>query len=242
MPLARILIVEDDDAIRRGLADCVRFGGYTALEARDGEAGLDAALTQDADLVLLDVLMPKLTGFEVLRRLRTTKPRLPVIMLTAKGEEQDKVQGLRLGADDYVVKPFSASELLARIEAVLRRSAERPAAVRTLAIAGRTIDFERREARHADGGREVLSDKEAHVLQYLAMHRGRAVAREELLRCVWGLDPRGVQTRTVDMAINRLRAALRDDADAPSVIVTVRGKGYMLAAEGGGGGGSGGDA
>jgi two-component system, OmpR family, alkaline phosphatase synthesis response regulator PhoP len=229
MPIATILIVEDDQAIRRGLADCVRFAGYAPHEASDGQAGLDMALALDADLVLLDVLMPKLTGFQVLKRLRESKPRLPVIMLTAKGEEQDKVQGLKLGADDYVVKPFSASELIARIEAVLRRSAERPSAVKQLAIDGRLIDFERREVRLAGGDVASLSEKEAGVLQYLSMNRGRAISREELLRCVWGLDPRGMQTRTVDMAVARIREALRDDADAPCVVVTVRGKGYMLA-------------
>lgn len=236
MPLASILIVEDDQAIRRGLADCVRFAGYTAHEASDGQAGLDAALSLDVDLVLLDVLMPRMTGFEVLKRLRDSKPRLPVIMLTAKGEEQDKVQGLKLGADDYVVKPFSASELIARIEAVLRRSAERPSTVKHLTIDGRTIDFERREVRLPASAPTSLSEKESGVLQYLAMHRGRAISREELLRCVWGLDPRGMQTRTVDMAIARIREALHDDADAPRVVVTVRGKGYMLAGDDAGGG------
>ena len=235
--LGRILIVEDDAAIRRGLSDCVRFAGYGPAEAPDGRAGLDAALTQDVDLVLLDLLMPRMDGLSVLREVRASKPWLPVIILTAKGEEADRVRGLKLGADDYIVKPFSPSELLARIEAVLRRSAERPSNVAQLAIAGRTIDIERREVRHADGPPVILPEKELGVLRYLAMHRGRAVSREELLNRVWGLDPRGVQTRTVDMAVARLREALRDDAESPTVIVTVRSKGYMLAAAGVGEGG-----
>lgn len=233
MPLGRILVVEDDAAIRRGLADCLKFGGYEPLEAADGQAGLDAALSRDVDLVLLDLLMPRMDGLTVLREVRVAKPSLPVIVLTAKGEEQDRVKGLRAGADDYVVKPFSATELIARVEAVLRRSAERPQAVAKLRIRGREIDLERREVRHhADPAHaDALTEKEALVLRYLAMNRTRAVSREELLSRVWGLDPRGMHTRTVDMAVARLREVLRDDASEPSVILTVRGKGYMLSGE-----------
>jgi two-component system, OmpR family, alkaline phosphatase synthesis response regulator PhoP len=230
MPLARVLVVEDDAAIRRGVCDCLKFAGYESREAGDGQAGLDAALSLDVDLVLLDVLMPKMDGISVLTQLRVAKPTLPVIILTAKGEEHDRVRGLRSGADDYVVKPFSAQELIARVEAVLRRSAERPRPVSKLVIDGRTIDLERREVRHAEGPPGTLSEKEVEVLAYLASNRGRAVSREELLSRVWGIDPRGMQTRTVDMAVARLREVLRDDASEPAVIVTVRGKGYMLAA------------
>lgn len=231
MPLATLLVVEDDPAIRRGLVDALRFGGYAVREAADGAAGLEAAAGEGTDLVLLDVLMPKMDGFAVLRELRRIRPSLPVIMLTARGQEQDRVAGLKGGADDYVVKPFSIAELTARIEAVLRRSAERPTGLPTLSIAGRTIDFERREITHADGAREVLAQREAEVLAYLATNRGRAIGREELLSRVWGVDPRGVATRTVDMAVARLRVQLRDDPDDPRVIQTVRGKGYMLAGE-----------
>ncbi len=231
MPLGRILVVEDDAAIRRGLCDCLRFAGYQPTEAPDGRAGLDAALAVQPDLVLLDILMPRMDGFSVLREVRKASPTLPVIMLTAKGEEADRVRGLKEGADDYVVKPFSASELLARVEAVLRRSAERPRPVSRVSIAGRSIDLERREVTRVDTTRELLSDKECGVLQYLAHHRGRAIARDELLRNVWGLDPRGMHTRTVDMAVARLREVLQDDAEDPKVIVTVRGKGYMLVAD-----------
>lgn len=229
MPLGRILVVEDDAAIRRGLVDALRISGYTPTEAPDGQAGLDLAVTTDVDLVLLDILMPKMDGFTVLRELRKARPSLPVIFLTAKGEESDRVRGLRDGADDYVVKPFSASELLARVEAVLRRSAERPRGVTRTTIAGRTIDLERREVVFADGVRELLSQKEADVLAYLLGNAGRAISREELLSRVWGLDPRGVHTRTVDMTVARLRELLRDDPENPAVIVTVRAKGYMLA-------------
>jgi len=237
MSLGRILVVEDDGAIRRGLVDCLRFGGFEPVEAPDGKAGLEKALALDLHLVLLDLLMPRMDGLSMLRELRAAKPHVPVIILTAKGEEEDKVRGLKAGADDYVVKPFSATELLARVEAVLRRSAERPSPVRMIEVEGRRVDLERREVRHGDGAVASLSDKEAGVMQYLALHRGRAVTRDELLQRVWGLDPRGVHTRTVDMAVARLREALRDDAEQPKVIATVRGKGYMLASAAMGGAG-----
>jgi len=230
--LAKVLVVEDDAAIRRGLVDALRFAGYAPIEAADGRAGLDAALGSGCDLVLLDLLMPRLDGLAVLRELRLARPALPVIILTAKGEERDRVEGLRAGADDYVVKPFSATELLARVEAVLRRSAERPRPVPRLTVAGRAIDFERREVTHADGDRVTLTEREAETIAYLVANRGRAVSRDELLSRVWGLDPRGMQTRTVDMTIARLREALRDDPANPAVVVTVRAKGYMLSAEG----------
>ncbi|MBS0197136.1 MAG: response regulator transcription factor [Planctomycetes bacterium] len=232
MAAARILVVEDDSAIRRGLCDALKFSGYQPLEAADGRAGLDTALTAEVDLVLLDVLMPKMDGFTVLKELRNAKPSLPVILLTAKGEEQDRVRGLRDGADDYVVKPFSATELLARVAAVLRRSPERPRGTGKTTVAGRTIDLERREVVFEGGEREQLSEREAETLGYLVRNRGRAVARDELLQRVWGLDPRGMHTRTVDMTIARLRELLRDNSANPAVIVTVRQKGYMLASDG----------
>lgn len=227
----RILVIEDDNAIRRGLCDALRCASYDPIEASDGEAGLAAALTASPDLVLLDVLMPRLDGFEVLRRIRKAQPGLPVIMLTARGEEADRVRGLREGADDYVVKPFSAGELLARVAAVLRRSPARPAAVERIVIAGRSIDLDRREVVFADGRRESLTEREAQLLAYLARNPGRAVARDELLQAVWGLDPRGLQTRTVDMTVARLRELLGDDPAEPRVIVTVRAKGYMIATD-----------
>lgn len=229
--LGMILVVEDDAAIRRGLCDALRFSGYTIAEAPDGAAGVERALSLEPVLVLLDVLMPVMDGFAALREIRRARPSLPVIMLTAKGEEADRVRGLREGADDYVVKPFSAKELLARVEAVLRRSPERPSGVARTTIAGRAIDLERREVMRPDGTRGSLSEREAQVLAYLIGNRGRAVSRDELLSRVWGLDPRGVQTRTVDMAIARVREMLHDDPADPRVIVTVRAKGYMLAAE-----------
>lgn len=175
--------------------------------------------------------MPKMDGLAVLSQLRKARPALPVIFLTARGEEKDRVAGLRAGADDYVVKPFSAGELLARVEAVLRRSAERPSGLGRLTVPGLSVDFERREVAFAAGDRTVLPQREAEVLAYLAGNRGRAISRDELLGRVWGVDPRGVTTRTVDMTVARLRLALRDDPAEPKIILTVRAKGYMLAPE-----------
>jgi DNA-binding response OmpR family regulator len=176
-------------------------------------------------------MMPVMDGQQMLRELRKSKPTLPVIFLTARGEEEDRVRGLRLGADDYMVKPFSLAELVARVEAVMRRSAERPRTLRVLSIAGRTIDFERREATLPDGTRVQLPQREIDVLAYLAANPGRAISRDELLSRVWGFDPRGVHTRTIDMAVARLREQLADDPAEPAVIATVRGKGYMLVRE-----------
>jgi len=228
MALGRILVVEDDAAIRRGVVDALGFGGYRVEEAQDGELGLESAVSGEFDLVLLDLLLPKRDGIDVLCELRRVRPSAPVIILTARGEEQDRIRGLRLGADDYMVKPFSVDELLARVEAVLRRSPARPSGVRALEIAGCHVDFERREARLPTGESVALPEREADLLAYLAQNPGRAVSREELLQRVWGVDPRGVRTRTVDMAVARLRETLGDDPGEPRVIATVRGKGYML--------------
>ncbi len=151
-----------------------------------------------------------------------------MIVLTARGDEADRVRGLRDGADDYVVKPFSVKELLARVEAVLRRSAERPADVSIIRFSGGTIDLDRREVRFSKGGRAELSEREAELLRYLAANSGRAVAREELLANVWRISPQGVSTRTIDMHVTRLREKLRDDPSEPKILLTVRGRGYMF--------------
>jgi DNA-binding response OmpR family regulator len=155
-----------------------------------------------------------------------------VIILTARGEEADRVRGLRLGADDYVVKPFSVKELLARVEAVLRRSPERPTDLAAVAIPGGLVDLARREVRFHDGGRQELSEREAELIRYLASNANRAVSRDELLAHVWQIEPKGVTTRTIDMHIARLREKLRDDPAEPVVLLTVRGKGYKFTATG----------
>jgi len=228
----RILVIEDDPAIRQGILDAVEFDGYAALWSGRGDEGLEKAVQADLDLVLLDLVLPGKDGLEVLRALREVRPRLPVIILTARGEESDRVKGLKLGADDYVVKPFGVKELLARVEAVLRRSAERPSDVREVKFPGGVADLERREARLSGGVRAELSEREAELIRYLAANSGRAVSRDELLERVWRTDPTGLETRTVDMQVARLREKLGDDSEEPRVLLTVRGKGYMFTAEG----------
>ncbi len=228
MNVRRILVVEDDSAIRRGIVDALTFAGYETLQAGNGTEGQRLALASTFDLLLLDVVLPGTGGFEILKAVRTARPTLPVILLTARGEEADRVNGLRLGADDYVVKPFSVRELLARVEAVLRRSPERPGVVEHFDFPGGSADLARREVRFTDGTRAELSEREADLLRYLATNSGRAVSRDEILQRLWRLDPKHVETRTIDMHIANLRAKLRDHAGEPRVVLTVRGKGYML--------------
>ena len=229
MQKTRILVVEDDPAIRRGIVDALQFEGYETFEAKDGISGLELAITVDCHLILLDLVLPGRDGLEILREVRATRPLLPVIILTARGEEEDRVSGLRLGADDYVVKPFSVKELVARIDAVLRRSPERPSDVLKVDFPGGSADLARLEVVFDDGERSALSERECEILRYLASNRGRAVSRDEILSRVWRVNPRGLETRTIDMHVARLREKLRDDPTRPRVIQTVRGKGYVLA-------------
>jgi DNA-binding response OmpR family regulator len=229
MPQQTILTIEDDAPIRRGVVDALTYAGYQVLEAGDGEEGCLMALRRDLDLLLLDMVLPGKMGLDILREVRNVRPTLPVIILSARGEENDRVSGLRLGADDYVVKPFSVGELLARVAAVLRRSPARPSDVEELQLADGRVDFARCEVSFSDGARAELSEREQQLLRYLVRHKGRAVARQELLENVWQIDARGVTTRTVDMHVARLREKLRDNPEDPRVLVTVRGRGYMLA-------------
>jgi DNA-binding response OmpR family regulator len=232
MERRQILVVEDDGAIREGIADALRFAGYDPIECARGDDGRDLALREDCDLLLLDLVLPGLDGLDVLREVRASRPTLPVIILTARGEETDRVKGLRLGADDYVVKPFSVQELLARIQAVLRRSPERPMAVGEIEIPDGHVDFARREVSFADGERRELSERESELLQYLAANAGRAISRDEILTRLWHIPPENVRTRTIDMHVTRIREKLRDDPARPRVVLTVRGKGYMFGESG----------
>jgi DNA-binding response OmpR family regulator len=227
MNRSAILTIEDDPAIRRGIVDALEFSGYRVLESADGTDGLEKATGSEYDLLLLDLALPGIPGLEILRRVRKLRPTQPVIILTAKGDESDRVQGLKDGADDYVVKPFSIKELVARVEAVLRRSPERPGDIGLTEFTGGTIDFERREIRYGDGDRVELSEKESELVRYLVANSGRAISRDELLSSVWRLSPKGITTRTIDMHIARLREKLRDNKEKPSTLLTVRGKGYM---------------
>jgi DNA-binding response OmpR family regulator len=226
MARERILVVEDDRAILQGVEDALAFHGFTTLHATDGRSGLELALSGDYDLLLLDLVLPRGDGLEILATLREVHPTVPVIILTARGDESDRVRGLRLGADDYVVKPFSVRELLARVEAVLRRSADRPQSVTELRFACGTVDLDRLEVRFDDGDRATLSAREGELLRYLAGRPDRVVGRHELLERVWKVNPRQVETKTVDVHVGRLRDKLRDDDPERPLIRTVRGRGY----------------
>lgn len=228
-----ILVIEDDPAIRQGIVDALDFAGYRTFEADRGDTGSDLATTVDCDLILLDLVLPGCDGQQILRQVRRVRPTLPVIILTARGDENSRIQGLQLGADDYVVKPFSVAELLARIQAVLRRSPERPSDVSEIPLPDGIADLARCEIRYGDGQRCELSERERELLRYLACNPGRAISRDEILSRVWGVDPVNIATRTIDMHVARLRDKLRDDREQPRVILTVRGKGYMFADNGG---------
>jgi DNA-binding response OmpR family regulator len=238
MLTTRLVVIEDEHAIRRGVADALRASGYDVAEAADGQRGLDEALRPGVDLVLLDLMLPRLSGLQVLTELRKTRPVLPVIILTARGSEDDRVRGLKMGADDYVVKPFSARELLARVEAILRRAGrmngdtEDDGDEASVARLGKAIiDLRRREISWGNGERGELSETESAILLFLLRHRQRAVSREELLTHVWGIEPTGLETRTIDMHVARLRTKLRDPSGrkTPEAILTVRAHGYMAA-------------
>jgi two-component system, OmpR family, alkaline phosphatase synthesis response regulator PhoP len=226
----RVLIVEDDPAMAMALRDGFAFEGHHVLHAPDGAAGLELAKQGAVDLVILDVMLPKLDGLEVCRQLRAAGRDVPVIMLTARSQESDKVEGLRLGADDYVTKPFSFVELLARADAVLRRARRsgEPALVR---FGDAAVDFRAMTATRAGTPLE-LSPREFAILACLAARRGEVVTRDQLLQVVWGYETLPL-TRTVDMHIAKLRRKIEPDPAEPSLIVTVHGVGYRLAAEAG---------
>ena len=225
----RVLVVEDDEAIRTGIVDSLTFAEFDVIQASDGDTGMRMAVRGGYDLLLLDLVLPGATGLEILAEVRTSRPTIPVIILTALGDEEDRVKGLKLGADDYVVKPFSMKELLARTDAVLRRSPERPTDVQSIQFPGGTADLSRAELVFDDGERCDISEREMELLRYLAGNRGRAISRQEILRRVWRIDPDRIETRTIDMHVARLREKLRDDPSSPHIIMTVRGKGYKFA-------------
>ena len=226
-----ILTIEDDPAIRRGIVDALKATGHIVWQAERADTGIEMAIGKPCDLVLLDLVLPGGHGLEVLTEIRLQKPTLPVIILTAKGEEQDRIKGLRLGADDYVVKPFSVDELLARVEAVLRRSPARSAQNPSLALPNGEINWSSRELTSKTGLNQVLSERECDLLNYLSKNPDRAIDRNELLQGVWQIDSKGVTTRTVDMHIARLREKLSHVCGDKEAIKTVRGKGYMIESE-----------
>ncbi|MEM1117645.1 MAG: response regulator transcription factor [Bacteroidota bacterium] len=227
MPDLPILIVEDERAMREGLRDNLEFEGYAVDEAPDGEAGLEKLLAGAYRLALLDVMMPKRSGFDVLREARKAGVRTPIIMLTAKGEEIDAVRGLEFGADDYVTKPFGLGELMARVKAVLRRTEAASTAPEGLIEVGRLrLDVSTYEAT-VDGEAVPMTHLEAEVLRYFAAHPGAIVSRDELLAEVWGYDA-APTTRTVDNFILKLRQKAEADPARPRHFLTVHGVGYKF--------------
>ena len=229
--MKRILIIEDDMAILRGLQVNLEYESYAILMATDGEQGYDLIKNQKPDLIILDLMLPKMNGYEICRKVRAEGINTPILMLTARGEEIDRVLGLDMGADDYVTKPFSMPELSARVRAIFRRvrqarTGDLPA---DLTFADVTIDFKRFEARKA-GNILGLSRKEFGVIQLLAGRAGEVVSRDELLDEVWGFDNYPT-TRTVDNHIASLRAKLEDDPSNPLHLITVHGIGYKFVLE-----------
>jgi two-component system alkaline phosphatase synthesis response regulator PhoP len=225
----RVLLIEDEEGLILTLTDRLRSEGFEVVSAKDGEAGLESASTQAFDLILLDVMLPKKNGYDVCRDLRQRGITTPVLMLTAKGETIDKVLGLKLGADDYLTKPFEMIELLARIEALLRRSPGKPNGHSTDAFrfGGVAIDFKRATVTKEDSPVE-LSAMEFKLLQYLVENRGTVHSRDHLLDQVWGYDAMP-STRTVDVHIAWLRQKLEENVRRPKYIQTVHGMGYKFA-------------
>ena len=220
----KILVVEDEPVLREGLTELLGRAGYLVEAVADGEAALARGSDPSIELLLLDLMLPRMDGLEVCRRLRELRPDVPILMLTARGSEDDKVAGLRVGADDYVTKPFSTKELLARVEALARRRRNGNPPPQTLDADGCRIDLGRCEAQRGDEP-IALTAREAAILRWLFQHRERAVGRSELLEVVWG-SPGDLQTRTVDMTIANLRQKIERDPASPRIVVTVKGIGY----------------
>jgi len=219
-----VLIIEDDATMLRGLKDNFEFKGYRVLTATDGEAGLEAALNHKPDLIILDIMLPKINGYEICRLIREEELEMPIIMLTAKGEESDVVLGLNLGADDYVTKPFSIKELLARAAAFLRRS--RQAEADFYEFADYRLDIAARKL--SRGGNEIkLSPKEFGLLELFVRRPGRALTRDEILNRVWGYDC-FVGARSIDRFVTTLRTKIEPDPHNPTFIQTIREVGYKF--------------
>ena len=228
----RVLVVEDEEAIRTGLIDVLVFHGYEVDSAATGPEGLKKALTGKFELILLDIMLPGMDGYAICNEIRAIDRHQPIIMLTAKTSDEEIIQGLKLGADDYVSKPFSIQQLVLRIEAVLRRSQVGQEQARTLNIGNISIDTENLSG--LNGDEEIaFTKREVEVLSYLAQNSERPVSREELLLKVWGYA-RGldIETRTVDIHIAKLRRKIEVDPKEPAKLITVRGAGYRLLTEG----------
>lgn len=223
----KILVVEDEPQMRLGLKKNLEFEGYNVDEAGDGEEGLNKIMNENYDIVILDVMMPKMDGFDVCKKARERENMVPIIMLTAKGEEIDKVLGLELGADDYVTKPFSLRELLTRIKVILRRSQnDDNVSSETLAIGLLKVNFATCNAEVNDQ-KVPMTYREMEILKYLWQHKNKTISRDELLDKVWG-ENEVVTPRTIDNFISRLRQKIEKDASEPEHIITFHKVGYKL--------------
>ena len=224
--MSKILIVEDEPDMVLGLKDNFEFEGYEVVTASDGQAGLERARADKPDLVILDIMMPKLSGLEVCKTLRSEGFEAPIIMLTARGQEIDKVVGLELGADDYVTKPFSIRELLARVRAILRRTEGAKKRLSRYRFGDVELDFETYRAKKA-GEPLDMSPREFELVRYLIERKGETVSRDRLLEDVWGYESYP-STRTVDTHIAKLRAKIGDSGSEPRYILTIHGVGYKF--------------
>ena len=221
-----ILIVEDDVSILRGLQDNLKFEGYKTLSATEGHEGLRLALEESPDMLILDIMLPGLNGYDICRKVKDKKPEIPIIMLTARGKEVDKIAGLDLGADDYVTKPFSLPELMARIRAVLRRYIKKETDTNRYSFGNVVLDFKKYQA-FVDEKEIKLTSREFAIMKYLVEHAEEVVHRHDLLDEVWGYDSEPT-TRTVDNYILDLRKKLEDNPSNPKHILSVRGVGYKF--------------
>lgn len=224
--MRRVLIIEDDQIMAIALRDGLESENYSAVIETDGPSGLRAAMEKEFDLIVLDVMLPKLSGFDVCKQIRAAGKNVPVIMLTARSLEVEKVQGLKIGADDYITKPFSLMELIARIEAVLRRTLKLPDQMSRYEFGDVSLDFGRYEARK--GGAQIeLSAREFRILKFLIEHRGQVVSRDQLLDGVWSYDS-FPSARTVDTHIAKVRQKIENTPNNPKHLITVHGVGYKF--------------
>lgn len=226
--MRRILVVEDEPDMQSGIKDNLEFEGYEVETASDGKEGLQKILGNSFDLVLLDVMLPHISGFDVCKKVRHENNDTPIIFLTAKGEEIDKVIGLESGGDDYLTKPFSLRELLARVKAVLRRTENqtKTPATKSIDIGRLSVDFNTYTAQ-VDGQAVKMTSKEFEILQYLLKHKNATISRDSLLDNVWGYDFQPT-ARTIDNFILKLRQKIEDNPNDPQIIITVHGMGYRL--------------
>jgi DNA-binding response OmpR family regulator len=227
--LQTLLIIEDDPAIQLGLRKNLSYEGYRVITATDGDKGLELAFDSKPDLILLDLMLPGVNGFEICRTIRRHDPTVPILIISAKDQEIDKIMGFELGADDYITKPFSVKEVVARVKAALRRTTALEQETEVLRFGPNEVDFQGRSLR-IDGKEIDVSPREFDLLQYLSRNPNRVLSRDQILNRVWGYDYYGT-ARTIDNFVQKLRRKVEADPEEPQYIVTVRGVGYKFVPE-----------